>query len=70
MDAGNTYVEIVVYLGSDCLVIGKIIIPKHHQYIRTLNPIKGMKVQVEAVRIPWIHLSLVRDLNSAFRRDI
>lgn len=41
MDAGNTYIEIVVHLGSDSVVVGGVVIPKRLQHLLTLSPMKG-----------------------------
>ena len=60
MNAEDTYVEVVVHLGSYGVVVWGVVIPKRHQYLLTLSPLVGQKVQAEIVRIPWIYLRLVR----------
>lgn len=70
MDAEYTYIEIVVHFGSNSVVVGRVVIPRRHQYTLTPSPVKSRKVPVETVRISRVHLRLVSHLNCAFRKGI
>lgn len=61
-NAMDTYIKIVVHLGSDGIIIGSVIIPKYPSVSTDLEPNQGQRFQNEIVRIPWIDLQLVRKL--------
>ncbi len=70
MHAENTYIEIVIHLGSDSVVVRGVVIPKRHQHILANSPVKGIDLQIEAVRVPWIHLILLMTQISTFRKGV
>ena len=66
----NTYIEIVIHLGSDSVVVWGVVIPKRHQHLLAKSPVKGIYFQMKAVRVPWIHLILLITQISTFRKGI
>lgn len=66
-DTENTYIEILIHLGSDSVVVGEVVISERHQHLLILSPVKGKKFP-ETVRVPRIHLPLVSHSSFAFRK--